>query len=74
LIAPEKEDPVPNNRPAERPAELVANQAIVLALPVGPDTRERVGRVEALVSRCWLISCMALVSPSALEARTLRMA
>ena len=36
LVAAEEEEPVPDNRPAQRPAELVALQAVVLPLAVGP--------------------------------------
>ncbi len=51
LVAAEEEQPVPHDRPAERAAELVADQAIVLALAGrGIDRGKRILRIESLVA------------------------
>ena len=50
LIGGEEEHPVPDHRTAERPAVLIALQAIVAPLAVGADRRKRTPRVEPLVA------------------------
>ena len=51
LIAAEEEQPVAHDRPAERPAELVPRQPVVLSLAVRPYRRKPARRIEALVAK-----------------------
>ena len=49
LITAEEKEPVRDNRPAKRSAELIPVQAIVQPLAVRPDRGKYVRRVEPLI-------------------------
>src|SRR6185369_8047717 len=50
LVAAEEEQPIPSNRPTERPAKLVAIEAVVLARAVGAPRGKLMLCVEAVVA------------------------
>ena len=50
LVGPEEEEPVPDDRTADRPAELVSLEAVVHTLAVRPHSGEGARRIESMVA------------------------